>query len=58
MTRPWPEGAWQVLLPRALILIDEISTHGGIVDPFWMLGGGTVLMFRHRGVMGDQESRL
>jgi hypothetical protein len=32
----------------ALKLIAEISTHGGISDPFWTLGGGTVLMFRYR----------
>lgn len=43
-----PEGAWQSLLPRGLALLDEIRTHGGIADPFWTLGGGTVLMFRHR----------
>lgn len=48
MSRSLPEGAWQALLPRALILIDEIRAHGGIADPFWTLGGGTVLMFRHR----------
>ena len=47
MTRPLPGGAWQALLPRALTLIDEIRRHGGIADPFWTLGGGTVLMFRH-----------
>lgn len=48
MSRSLPEGAWQALLPRALTLIDEIRAHGGIADPFWTLGGGTVLMFRHR----------
>lgn len=48
MTRPLPHGAWEALFPRALTLIDEIRTHGGIADPFWTLGGGTVLMFRHR----------
>lgn len=48
MTGALPGGAWQALLPRALTLIDEIRTHGGIADPFWTLGGGTVLMFRHR----------
>lgn len=35
------------LFPRALALIDEISRYGGIKDPFWTLGGGTVLMFRY-----------
>ena len=48
MTGALPGGAWQALLPRALTLIDEIRVHGGIADPFWTLGGGTVLMFRHR----------
>ena len=43
-----PSGPWQALLPRALRLIDEIRKHGGVADPFWTLGGGTVLMFRHR----------
>jgi len=46
--RELPAGAWRLLLPRARLLIEEIRTHGGIVDPFWTLGGGTVLMFRHR----------
>lgn len=48
MNRELPAGAWQALLPRALVLIGEIRRHGGITDPFWTLGGGTVLMFRHR----------
>jgi hypothetical protein len=43
-----PGGAWETLFPRALTLIEEIRTHGGIDDPFWTLGGGTVLMFRYR----------
>lgn len=43
-----PGGPWEALLPRALALIDEIGRHGGITRPFWTLGGGTVLMFRHR----------
>lgn len=43
-----PSGAWQALLPRALTLIDEVRTHGGVENPFWTLGGGTVLMFRYR----------
>ncbi|MCD6662117.1 MAG: nucleotidyl transferase AbiEii/AbiGii toxin family protein [Comamonas sp.] len=43
-----PSGAWESLFPRALALIDEISQYGGITDPFWTLGGGTVLMFRYR----------
>ena len=48
MTRSLPPGAWEALFPRALTLIDEIRTYGGIADPFWTLGGGTVLMFRYR----------
>lgn len=42
-----PGGPWEKLFPRALQLIDEISRYGGIADPFWTLGGGTVLMFRY-----------
>ncbi|MBU3693730.1 MAG: nucleotidyl transferase AbiEii/AbiGii toxin family protein [Rhodocyclaceae bacterium] len=29
-------------------LIDGIRQHGGLADPFWTLGGGTVLMFRYQ----------
>lgn len=43
-----PEGPWQVLFPRALTLVDEIRRHGGVEEPFWTFGGGTVLMFRYR----------
>ena len=43
-----PGGAWEELFPRALVLIDEICRHGGLSDPFWTFGGGTVLMFRYR----------
>jgi len=43
-----PSGAWESLFPRALMLIDDIRKYGGIADPFWTLGGGTVLMFRYR----------
>lgn len=45
--RPLPGGPWETLLPRAMALVDEISRYGGIADPFWTLGGGTVLMFRY-----------
>lgn len=48
MTRLLPPGAWQTLFPRALMLLGEVRTHGGIKEPFWTLGGGTVLMFRYR----------
>jgi len=44
---PLPSGPWTVLLERAFQLIDGIQRHGGLEDPFWTLGGGTVLMFRH-----------
>ncbi|CAN7745541.1 nucleotidyl transferase AbiEii/AbiGii toxin family protein [Variovorax sp. LjRoot290] len=30
-----------------MALIDDIQKHGGLADPFWTLGGGTVLMFRY-----------
>ncbi|MES2899508.1 MAG: nucleotidyl transferase AbiEii/AbiGii toxin family protein [Pseudomonadota bacterium] len=45
-----PDGVWQTLLRRALTLVDEIATHGGVADPFYTFGGGTVLMlrFQHR----------
>ena len=43
-----PSGAWESLFPRALMLIDDIRKYGGIADPFWTIGGGTVLMFRYR----------
>ena len=42
-----PGGAWELLLPRALTLIDDIARYGGLRDPFWTFGGGTVLMFRY-----------
>lgn len=35
------------LLQHALRLVDEIHRHG-INDPFWTLGGGTVLMLRYQ----------
>lgn len=45
---PLPGGAWRALFPRALTIMDDIRRHGGLSRPFWTLGGGTVLMFRHR----------
>lgn len=42
-----PDGNWQRLLKHALRLIDEIREHGGVADPFFTFGGGTVLMLRH-----------
>lgn len=48
MTRPrLVAGVWKELLRHALTLIDEIARHGG-AEPFWTLGGGTVLMLRYR----------
>lgn len=41
-----PDGVWQVLLRQAYLLVDEIAAHG-IENPFWTLGGGTVLMLRY-----------
>lgn len=38
---------WERLLPRALTLVDEIAAHGGVADPFYTFGGGTVLMLRY-----------
>ncbi len=43
-----PEGPWQPLFGRALALIEDFTRVGGIQDPYWTFGGGTVLMFRHR----------
>jgi len=55
MTRPdvfYPTdliaGPWTVLLPHTYKLIDSLQKHAGVADPFWTLGGGTVLMFRYR----------
>jgi hypothetical protein len=42
-----PSGPWEVLFQRALMLVDDIQRHGGLADPFWTFGGGTVLMFRY-----------
>jgi hypothetical protein len=42
-----PPGPWEVLFERALRLLDDIQRHGGLADPFWTFGGGTVLMFRY-----------
>lgn len=49
MTQPHtlPPGLWQSLLPKALTLIDEISKHGGVAEPFFTFGGGTALMLRY-----------
>jgi len=41
-------GVWESLLPKALKLVDEISIRGGVTDPFFTFGGGTVLMLRYQ----------
>ena len=43
-----PNGPWQALLLHALRLINEVTRHGGVTDPVWTFGGGTVLMLRYR----------
>jgi Nucleotidyl transferase AbiEii toxin, Type IV TA system len=40
-------GAWQTLLQTAFELIDDAQARSGQPVP-WALGGGTVLMLRHR----------
>ena len=48
MTPPrLPDGVWKELLHQAYALVDEFAA-GGVADPFWTFGGGTVLMLRHR----------
>lgn len=42
------EGPWQALFPAAMTLVDEIARYGGVTDPFFTFGGGTVLMLRYR----------
>lgn len=41
------DGVWQQLLLQAYVLVDDIAARG-IQNPFWTLGGGTVLMLRYR----------
>jgi predicted nucleotidyltransferase component of viral defense system len=38
---------WEILFGRALALIDSLS-RAGVSPEHWTLGGGTVLMLRHR----------
>ena len=42
------DGPWVGLLQQAFTLIDEFHLKGGLADPFWTLGGGTVLMLRYQ----------
>lgn len=42
-----PPGPWRELLAHALRLLDDLRRFG-VHDPFWTLGGGTVLMLRER----------
>jgi hypothetical protein len=39
--------AWEVLLARALEIIDSLGASGITLED-WSFGGGTVLMLRHR----------
>ena len=41
------EGPWQSLLSHAFQLLDDMQLHSGVANPFWTLGGGTVLMLRY-----------
>ena len=42
-----PEEPWQSLLSHAFQLLDDMQLHSGVANPFWTLGGGTVLMLRY-----------
>jgi hypothetical protein len=42
-----PDGPWKILLQEALKIIDDLEVRGGIANPFWTFGGGTVLMLRY-----------
>jgi hypothetical protein len=42
-----PSGNWEKLLHRVPILLNDVVKYGGVSDPFWTLGGGTVLMLRY-----------
>ncbi len=41
------DGPWRGLLEQAFRLIDDLQSKGGVSDPFWTFGGGTVLMLRY-----------
>jgi hypothetical protein len=41
------DGPWQTLLTQALHILDDMQLHSGVANPFWTLGGGTVLMLRY-----------
>jgi len=41
------EGPWRGLLHHAFRLIDDFQSKGGLSEPFWTFGGGTVLMLRY-----------
>jgi hypothetical protein len=45
--RELPSGPWQPLLEQAFTILDDLKLHSGVADPFWTLGGGTVLMLRY-----------
>lgn len=49
LVRPGEPGmprTWETLFAHVLTVVGEISSHGRD-DPFWTLGGGTVLMLRY-----------
>jgi len=48
-----PKGPWEILLKHAFAIMDDLEKHGGIKNPFWTFGGGTVLMLRH----GHRQSK-
>ena len=41
------EGPWRGLLQHAFRLIDDFQARGGLSEPYWTFGGGTVLMLRY-----------
>lgn len=45
--RDLPSGPWQPLLSHAFTILDDLTWHSGVAEPFWTMGGGTVLMLRY-----------
>jgi len=46
-SRPFSSGVWQELLRHAFALVDEFTRQGGVQNPVWTFGGGTVFMLWH-----------
>jgi hypothetical protein len=42
MPKNMQAGPWSSLLEHAFTILDDLKQHGGIQNPFWTLGGGTV----------------